>query len=1008
MEKVLNNKRFAATVKNLNNVKRQTAKKIRSAQQYFKVNILQLRSTVKRQVGKLNSRVTTLQGTINKNRLDQDKINNAVNKEMKRMIALGNAREAYLAKSDRSLRALQKKSMQETDAAIKRQAKTFDMAVRRIRAKMARNRRHANRMLQKKTAELYKVLADNAKRQAATNAKLTAATRRARLEAFRNLRTAKKDFASRLAKLTAVVIRNDKKADRKIKHLAGVETRNALRSYNGRRMLRIMQKSNKNELKFHISQMLKKGERRALAVQKRVTKMNQVTRTQMNAKITMQISKVAKRTHMSIEQLALENKRARAALKKEITFAVKSAAQLAKKNLKKMVSWSNRKFIALDKKLAAASAKAALGRGMLMKSIKAERKRAIRALQYSVAIQNRALFALKAETAAKIKKTDKRVDAFAHNLAKWSKVVDAQMKSNTQTLITKINDARIAANAKLSKAKASSLARYKKSLKLVATSLAKARKKSKLQFRAAYKKMAADRAASDRALARTDIQLTQKIAKYSALYDARFKKTVKDVNAARAAARAEVAYAKKAYTTSIAKLRASIKDSETRLSGEISKVSSEYQSQKTEQAKINRRNLAEQKRIRKLMDQHQSSSEKARGRLRALIYKYRKLAKAEKNRLSKSANYRLGELDRLVARQQRQVRRDLVSATRGLHSRLTLAQRRQAAAQKNIKSALNSASLNAKSSLTGAVQSWKAKLVTLTNTITAGRKRFEKGLASVTRVAQSWKKGSAKDRALLKKQAKAMQQQLHSSLLNAIAVGTAKAKRAEEVAASNIKKFKSSFSALVDQRIEAMADQVYKALDKKRQRIANNYLSLKAYCAAASGKIISYTTSNRGQGLSAVGDVLATISAMSNVKTKPARGVSAGLKKVVSLFGGKAMKGSTALSKYNGLVNEYTKIMVLVRRRWPYGLGHYLLGKIAVSIQKTGLLKYTKVSGKAGQQVVVDGLTVGLANKLPDFDKLAVHVYKFRRALTILAKELPPSIKTSSIQYSPPVWWAGN
>merc|ERR1712054_51076 len=36
MEKVLNNKRFAATVKNLNQVKRQTAKRIRSAQQYFK------------------------------------------------------------------------------------------------------------------------------------------------------------------------------------------------------------------------------------------------------------------------------------------------------------------------------------------------------------------------------------------------------------------------------------------------------------------------------------------------------------------------------------------------------------------------------------------------------------------------------------------------------------------------------------------------------------------------------------------------------------------------------------------------------------------------------------------------------------------------------------------------------------------------------------------------------------------------------------------------------------
>merc|ERR1719284_1617236 len=122
----------------------------------------------------------------------------------------------------------------------------------------------------------------------------------------------------------------------------------------------------------------------------------------MNMKITNQISALAKRTHASIEDLRLSSKSARAAMKREILYAVRSAASLAKKNLKKTVQWANRNFV----KLSATNSANAARRAALERRTKAEQRRAIRAVKDAVSNQNRALLALKTETAKKISKTN--------------------------------------------------------------------------------------------------------------------------------------------------------------------------------------------------------------------------------------------------------------------------------------------------------------------------------------------------------------------------------------------------------------------------------------------------------------------------------------------------------------------------------------------------------------------------------------------------------------------------
>merc|ERR1711988_587328 len=335
--KVLQNKRFASTISNISKMRAENNARIAKAKSFFKVNIMHLTSVVKHQVTKLNGRVTQLQGVVTKNRLEQARVNRNVNAEIKRMVKLGNKREMQLANNDKALRSLM--------------AKNFRQRLSSIKRTMKRDRRHAERMLNKKTAGLYKTLLRNAKIQAAANQKLTEATRRARLDAADALRNSKKMFLKRLAGLHATVVKNDRKADAKIKRLAGISTRNALKDARGRQMLRMMAAANKAELKTAVRQMIHKGEMHALAVEKRVRTINKKTRASMNMKITNQISALAKKTHASIEDLRLNSKAARAAMKREILYAVRSAAALAKRNLKKTVQWANKNFVKLNTRL---------------------------------------------------------------------------------------------------------------------------------------------------------------------------------------------------------------------------------------------------------------------------------------------------------------------------------------------------------------------------------------------------------------------------------------------------------------------------------------------------------------------------------------------------------------------------------------------------------------------------------------------------------------------------------
>merc|ERR1712057_105008 len=217
--KALQDRRFAKTVSDIAAAKKEANARVAKFRRDFKVSILQLSGVVHEQSAKLNNRVTQLSGVVQNNKLEQAKVNRQVSAELKRMVKIGDARYKEHLKKDKELRRLMDKNKAETASRMQKMANSFYTQISKIRKQMKRDRAHAERRLASKTRALFSTLAKNAKAQAATNKRLTAATRRARLDAAAALRSAKSSFTSRVAGLHKTVQRLERKHNSRIQHL---------------------------------------------------------------------------------------------------------------------------------------------------------------------------------------------------------------------------------------------------------------------------------------------------------------------------------------------------------------------------------------------------------------------------------------------------------------------------------------------------------------------------------------------------------------------------------------------------------------------------------------------------------------------------------------------------------------------------------------------------------------------------------------------------------------------
>merc|ERR1712159_363344 len=502
--------------------------------------------------------------------------------------------------------------------------------------------------------------------------------------------------------------------------------------------------------------------------------------------------------------------------------------------------------------------------------------------------------------------------------------------------------------------------------------------------------------------------LNDSLAKQAALADSRFAKTVKDLRAARRQATRQVAQLRKSFTTQMASVTSHIKDVETRVTGEISVVSAEVISLKANQMRVNRRTAAEIKRINRLANKRESEARRARGRLRLLMNENKADAAQEVKALARDTARRIGHMRARAARIRIAMARDLTRATRKLYKKMSQNQARNLARSRALSRGISASSVATRNALRRAKKMFTSKVVMLSSTVAANLKRNQADITRLTGVVQNIAKAAAADRRLIKESTKAMEADMNKAITRAIQLGEARAKasaqRISEYRKGAVKRF---LRVELTERLESASDKVFKNLNPKRQKMADNYLSLKAYAIAAKDEVIDYRGKKKG-GLSSVGDLLATLGALSSIKAGKASGLGLGGRSMPPLFSGKKIPVANTPSKINGLVNEYTKAVGQVRMRWPLGLGKYLLDKLEESMMAKGVLEVDKVSGKRGNFVFVNGRSVGLSNKLNDLSKLAAGMSAYESTLAKLTAQLTKSSKgkkpAGKIVVKPPEW----
>merc|ERR1712127_631380 len=276
----------------------------------------------------------------------------------------------------------------------------------------------------------------------------------------------------------------------------------------------------------------------------------------------------------------------------------------------------------------------------------------------------------------------------------------------------------------------------------------------------------------------------------------------------------------------------------------------------------------------------------------------------------------------------------------------------------------------------------------------------EKGFEVLTGVIRDYNKAGKADRALIRKQNAAMNADMNKAITRAIDEGEARA---------NLAAAKQSMLVEITNRVEDTADMIFKTVQGKHQKIADNYLSLKAYAVTAGDKLQDYTAKGKGKNLSSLGDLLNSIASTSDIKATKQEGLSAS-STIPAIFSGSKIKVNNSVSKINGLVNEYVGEANSCRKRWPMGLGKYLLQKLEESMSAKGVLQVDKVSAHSGNWVFVNGHAVGLSNKLNDFEGLAVRMGHYEATLAKLTASLSGKIKKAAKKqvYAKAPEWQGN
>merc|ERR1711871_1735341 len=194
--------------------------------------------------------------------------------------------------------------------------------------------------------------------------------------------------------------------------------------------------------------------------------------------------------------------------------------------------------------------------------------------------------------------------------------------------------------------------------------------------------------------------------------------------------------------------------------------------------------------------------------------------------------------------------KDLTEATEKFQEALGAQAKAQQAATDALNEEVSAATVASANALAHSKAAFDSKILMLTDTVVANAKEAEESFSRITGVVEDYAEAAELDRTLIKEETKALEAELNHALDRAISIGEAKAKAVAQRIAEHLKDTKRYIQVELNDQVEAAADNVLKIVEGKRQVLADNYLSLKAYAVAAADDITDYVVKGKGRGLS--------------------------------------------------------------------------------------------------------------------------------------------------------------
>merc|ERR1711998_634232 len=182
------------------------------------------------------------------------------------------------------------------------------------------------------------------------------------------------------------------------------------------------------------------------------------------------------------------------------------------------------------------------------------------------------------------------------------------------------------------------------------------------------------------------------------------------------------------------------------------------------QARVNEQVDKELKLILKLSNDNHAESHRARGKIGELMNKNKVVAHQEIADLTKSTEADIKATRSYMAKLRAEAAKDLTSATEKLYLKLNQDSQAQQAELAKMTSTLTTVKASTAAALKKATEEFEDKYITLVDNEAANHKKYEEGLQKVTGVAHDWKVAAAKDRELMKMEAKIMNNDLNKAI----------------------------------------------------------------------------------------------------------------------------------------------------------------------------------------------------------------------------------------------------